>query len=245
MRLQGKTAIITGGARGIGKETALTFIREGAKVLLADFDEVKGQESLSELQRLGEADFVRVDVTSREQVEQMVSRAREKFGQIDILVNNAGITSDGFLVSLQEKQWESVINVNLKGTFFCTQAAAKVMLDQAKGCILNASSVVGVYGNIGQTNYIASKSGVIGLTKGWAKELGPKGIRVNAVAPGFIITDMTAKVPDKVLDAMKSKTPLKRLGLPEDVAKAYLFLASDDAAFINGQILGVDGGLVI
>ncbi len=245
MRLSGKTAIITGGARGIGKETALTFIREGAKVMLADFDEAKGHDTMSELQSFGEADFVQVDVTSREQVENMVSRARERFGAIDILVNNAGITSDGFLVSMQEQQWESVIDVNLKGTFLCTQAAVKVMLDQAKGCVLNASSVVGVYGNIGQSNYIASKSGVIGLTKGWAKELGPKGIRVNAVAPGFIITDMTAKVPDKVLDAMKSKTPLKRLGLPEDVAKAYLFLASDDAAFINGQVLGVDGGLVI
>lgn len=247
MRLIGKTAIITGGSKGIGKETALAFAREGANVMIANGDVIAGEETILEMQKHGSvtAIFMKVDVTDRNQVKAMVQTAKEKFGTIDILVNNAGITSDGFLVKLEEQAWDDVINVNLKGVFNCTQAVVKEMLLCGSGCILNSSSVVGVYGNIGQTNYAASKAGIIGLTKAWAKELGPKGIRVNAVAPGFIITDMTAKVPEKVLDVIKEKTPLGRLGVPTDVAKAYVFLASDDASFINGHILGVDGGLVL
>ena len=245
MRLSGKSAIITGGAKGIGKETAMTFVREGAKVLITDMDLSAGEQTKIELQAIGVAEFMQVNVTKREQVAAMVLTAKDKFGSVDVLVNNAGITIDGFLSKMAEKSWDDVLDVNLKGVFNCTQAVVKEMLQSGSGCILNAASVVGVYGNVGQTNYVATKAGVIGLTKAWAKELGPKGIRVNAVAPGFIVTDMTAKVPEKVLEAMKEKTPLKRLGLPADVAKAYLFLASDDASYINGQILGVDGGLVI
>ena len=245
MRLIGKTAIITGGAKGIGRETALAFIREGAKVLITDFDALAGEQTKIELQKLGDAEFLQVDVTNRDHVKAMAETAMKKFSSIDVLVNNAGITNDGFLAKLTEKSWDDVLNVNLKGVFNCTQAVVKEMLHSGRGCILNAASVVGVYGNIGQTNYVATKAGVIGLTKAWAKELGPKGIRVNAVAPGFIITNMTAKVPEKVLEGMKEKTPLKRLGLPSDVANAYLFLASDEASYINGQVLGIDGGLVI
>jgi 3-oxoacyl-[acyl-carrier protein] reductase len=175
----------------------------------------------------------------------MVEEAVAAFGRIDILVNNAGITIDGLLTKMDEDSWEKVISVNLTGVFKCTKEVVPLMLEQGSGVILNASSVVGIHGNVGQTNYAATKAGVIGLTKSWAKEFGPKGIRVNAVAPGFIVTDMTAKVPQKILDMMESKTPLRKLGRPEDIAAAYLFLASEDAGFINGTVLSVDGGLVI
>ncbi|SMB99206.1 3-oxoacyl-[acyl-carrier-protein] reductase [Thermanaeromonas toyohensis ToBE] len=246
MRLKDKVAIITGGAKGIGKETALLFAREGAKVVICDFDEEAGHNTLEELKAIGAAAlFFKVDVTDRASVQAMVEATKKEFGRIDILINNAGITSDALLTKMTEEQWDKVIAVNLKGVFNCTQAVAPIMLEQGSGVILNASSVVGVYGNIGQTNYAATKAGVIGMTKSWAKELGRKGIRVNAVAPGFILTDMTAKVPQKILDMMKEKTPLGRLGLPQDVAAAYLFLASDEASYINGQVLGVDGGLMI
>ncbi|MCG0278619.1 MAG: 3-oxoacyl-ACP reductase FabG [Thermanaeromonas sp.] len=246
MRLKDKVTIITGGAKGIGKETALLFAREGAKVVICDFDEEAGQKTLEELRATGAAAlFFKVDVTDRASVQAMVEATKKEFGRIDILINNAGITSDALLTKMTEEQWDKVIAVNLKGVFNCTQAVVPVMLEQGSGVILNASSVVGVYGNIGQTNYAATKAGVIGMTKSWAKELGRKGIRVNAVAPGFILTDMTAKVPQKILDMMKEKTPLGRLGLPQDVAAAYLFLASDEASYINGQVLGVDGGLMI
>lgn len=175
----------------------------------------------------------------------MVQSVVQKHGKIDVLINNAGITLDGFLTKMEESDWEKVISVNLSGVFKCTKAVAPIMLKQGSGVILNASSVVGLYGNIGQTNYAATKAGVIGLTKSWGKEFGPKGIRVNAVAPGFIETGMTAAVPDKVLNYMRDKTPLKKLGKPEDIAAAYLFLASDDAKYINATVLSVDGGLVI
>ncbi|MGI9952798.1 3-oxoacyl-ACP reductase FabG [Moorellaceae bacterium AZ2] len=246
MRVKDKVAIITGGARGIGKETALLFAREGAVVVICDFDAAAGEQTLTEIKSTGaQALFFKVDVTDRASVQSMVESTKEKFGRIDILINNAGITADAFLTKMTEEQWDKVIAVNLKGVFNCTQAVAPIMMEQGSGVILNASSVVGVYGNVGQTNYAATKAGVIGMTKTWAKELGKKGIRVNAVAPGFIITDMTAKVPEKVLELMQSRTPLGRLGLPKDVAAAYLFLASDEASYINGQVLGVDGGLMI
>ncbi|MCL4426443.1 MAG: 3-oxoacyl-[acyl-carrier-protein] reductase [Firmicutes bacterium] len=246
MRLLEKVAVITGAGRGIGRETALTFAREGAKVVVAEYDETTGRQTARDIEGLGrESLFIKVDVADREQVKVMVDTTVERFGRIDILVNNAGITADGFLTRLTEEQWDRVMDVNLKGVFNVTQAIVPVMLQQAKGVVLNASSVVGLYGNIGQTNYAASKWGVIGLTKSWAKELGRKGIRFAAVAPGFIESDMTAKVPEKVIDLMQEKTPLGRLGQTRDVANAYLFLASDEADFITGAVLSVDGGLVI
>lgn len=244
MRLEGKVALITGGAKGIGQKTAEAFLREGAKVIIADYDEQAGQSVIKELGNSDNINFIKVDVTSSKQVEQMVSVAKDSFGKIDILINNAGITIDGFLTKMTDDAWEKVLAVNLTGVFKCTKAVVPLMMEQGSGVILNASSVVGVYGNIGQTNYAATKSGVIGMTKSWAKEFGPKGIRVNAVAPGFIVTDMTAKVPQKVLDMMESKTPLNRLGYPEDISAAYLYLASDEASFVNGVVLNVDGGLV-
>jgi 3-oxoacyl-[acyl-carrier protein] reductase len=245
MRLEGKVALITGGANGIGKVTAQEFLHEGANVVISDFNEEAGRKMQNELGNDERITFIPANVTDTEEVELMVQKTIKKYGRIDILVNNAGITIDGLLTKMDEDSWEKVISVNLSGVFKCTKAVAPFMLEQGSGVILNASSVVGVHGNIGQTNYAATKAGVIGLTKSWAKEFGPKGIRVNAVAPGFIETDMTAKVPQKVLDMMEAKTPLRKLGRSKDIASAYLFLASDDASYINGSILSVDGGLVI
>ncbi|HEU4963201.1 MAG TPA: 3-oxoacyl-ACP reductase FabG [Bacilli bacterium] len=244
MRLQDKVTLITGGANGIGRETALLFAKNGAKVVIADFDEAGGAKTLAELRELGaEAEFVKTDVSNADDASQMVRTAIDRFGRLDVLVNNAGITRDGFLVKMDPAQWDQVVAINMTGVFHCTQAAARVMLEQGSGVILNAASVVGLYGNVGQTNYAATKAGVIGMTKSWAKEMGPKGIRVNAVAPGFIVTGMTDKMPEKILTLMEEKTPLRRLGQPSDIANAYLFLASDEASFINGTVLSVDGGL--
>lgn len=245
MRLEHKVAIITGGARGIGKETALTFVEEGATVVIGDVMEAEGKEVAAHLEEAGDGGlFIRTDVTARKSVENMVNKTIEKFNRIDILVNNAGITSDSTLVKMTEEEWDQVIDVNMKGTFNCVQATASIMINQESGKIINASSIGAIYGNFGQTNYVASKAGIIGMTKVWARELGPKGITVNAVAPGFIETELTEKVPEKIATMMKKRTPLGRLGKPEDVAKAYLFLASDEANFINGIVLRVDGGLV-
>jgi 3-oxoacyl-[acyl-carrier protein] reductase len=244
MRLHDKVALITGAASGIGKATAHVFARNGARLVIADFDEELGMATVEELRKLGaEAVFVKVNVSNLYDVQQMVDAAVKRFSRIDVLVNNAGIVRDGLLTKLDPAEWDQVIAVNLTGVFYCTQAVARVMVPQGSGVILNAASVVGLYGNIGQTNYVATKSGVIGMTKTWAKELGPKGIRVNAVAPGFIMTGMTEQMPEKVLDKMREKTPLRRLGQPEDIAHAYLFLASDEASFIHGAVLSVDGGL--
>ena len=244
MRLEGKVALITGGANGIGKTTAKRFLIEGAKVVISDINEELGNKTAGELQQYGEITFIQADVSNTEQVEKMVASIVETYKKIDILINNAGITIDGMLTKMDESSWEKVLSVNLSGVFKCTKAVVPVMLEQESGVILNASSVVGIHGNIGQTNYAATKAGVIGLTKSWAKEFGAKGIRVNAVAPGFIATDMTAIIPQKLLDVMEYKTPLKKLGKPEDIAAAYLYLASDDANFVTGTILNVDGGLV-
>ncbi|MEW5826913.1 MAG: 3-oxoacyl-ACP reductase FabG [Candidatus Bipolaricaulota bacterium] len=244
MRLAGKVAMITGAGRGIGREAATLFAREGARVVVADVDP-QGEKVVLEIRSHGgEATFARGDVTSREQCSALVESAVSAFGRIDILVNNAGITRDAQLVKLSENDFDRVIAVNLKGTFNLTQAVAPRMLDQGSGRIINVSSVVGVYGNFGQTNYAATKAGVIGMTKVWARELGRKGITVNAVAPGFIQTEMTEGVPEKVLDLMRSRTPLGRLGTARDVANVYLFLASDDAAYVNGSVVCVDGGLI-
>lgn len=246
MRIKDKVVLITGGGRGIGAETAKLMAKEGAKVVVCDRDAGAAEEvALAIRDAGGEAIGAPADVTDRGQVDGVVKAAIAKFGAIDVLVNNAGITQDATLAKMTEEQFDRVLNVNLKGVFHCTQAVLPFFIERGKGKIINASSVVGVHGNFGQTNYAATKAGVIGMTKTWAKELARKGITANAVAPGFILTDMTAAMPEKVLDMMKDKTPVGRLGQPGDVAKAYLFLASDDADFITGQVIGVDGGLVL
>lgn len=246
MRLKDKVAIITGAASGIGAATAEIFAREGAKVVVADFDQENGEKIAEQLKKAGaEAFFFKVNVADAENVQKLMDKTLEVFQRVDILVNNAGITADGWLVKMTEEAWDRVMDVNLKGVFNCSKLAAKIMMDQGKGVILNATSVVGLYGNMGQSNYAATKFGVIGLTKTWAKELAPRGIRVNAVAPGYTMTSMMDTVPEKLLESLKEKTPLKRLGQPEDIAYAYLYLASDEAAYVNGEILSVDGGLVI
>ncbi len=245
MQLSGKVAIITGAACGIGRTTAETFVREGAAVLLADVNENAGKALADSITAAGgKAIFEKVDVTDTADVNRMIASAQAAFGKIDILVNNAGITADARLVKMDLEQWQSVIDVNLKGVFLCGQAAANVMVEQGHGgVILNASSVVGLYGNFGQSNYVATKAGVVGMTKTWAKELGRAGIRVNAVAPGFIATDMINTIPEKVIQMMIDKTALGRKGRPEDIANAYLFLASDASLFITGTVISVDGGI--
>lgn len=246
MRLQGKVAIVTGSSRGIGKETLVKFAREGAHVVVCDINLESCQQVADEVRALGaEALAFKVDVTKRAEIDEMVASVKAKWGRIDILVNNAGITADSMLKKMTEDMFDRVINVNMKGVYNCAQAVLETMTEQNSGVILNATSVVGLYGNVGQTNYAAAKWGVIGMTKTWAKELGRKGIRVNAVAPGFIKTPMTDAVPDKVLEMMREKTPLQRLGEVEDIANAYLFLASDEAAYITGTVLSVDGGLIL
>lgn len=246
MRLKEKVAIITGSARGIGKATAIKFAQEGAKVVVCDvnFDQVN--ETVNEIKNMGfEATGFKMDVTNRAEIDEVIAATLAQHGKLDCIVNNAGITADNTLLKMPEEDFDRVININLKGVYNCGQAAATVMSGQGFGVILNASSVVGLYGNFGQTNYAATKWGVIGMTKSWAKELGKKGIRVNAVAPGFILTPMTEKMPEKVLEMMKDKAPLKSLGYPEDIANAYAFLASDEARFITGTVLSVDGGIVM
>lgn len=246
MRLKDKAAVVTGGGRGIGEATAVKFAREGARVVVCDINLQDAEAAAKKIQELGgNAIAVKADVTSIKDVNSLMEKTLETFGKLDILVNNAGITADAKLLKMTEEQFDKVIAVNLKGVYNCGQAAAKVMVDQGEGVILNAASVVGLYGNYGQTNYAATKFGVIGMTKTWAKELSPKGVRVNAVAPGFILTPMTEKMPEKVLNMMKQKAPIKRLGTPEDVANAYAFLASDEASFITGTVLSVDGGIVL
>ena len=245
-RLDGKVAIITGGASGIGKKTAEIFSKEGAAIAIFDVNRDALNQTEKEIRdNGGKCNGYVVDVTNFEDVTEKVKEVIEDFGEIDVLVNNAGITRDNFLTKMEIDDWNKVIAINLTGTFNCAKAVAPYMIEKNKGNIVNVSSVVGVYGNIGQTNYAASKAGVIGLTKTWAKEFAKKGIRVNAVAPGFIKTPMTDKVPEKVLEIMISKTPMGRMGEAIEVAKAILFLASDDSSFITGHILHVDGGLVL
>lgn len=244
-RLQNKVAVITGGAQGIGKATTQKYLEEGASVAIWDIDETKGIKFRDELKNNGfDAEFFKVNVADYEDVKANVSNVLAKFGTIDILVNNAGITRDATLRKMTPEQWKQVIDVNLTGVFNCTQLISAVMLEKGYGKIINASSVVGLYGNFGQTNYVATKSGVIGMTKVWARELGRKGINVNAIAPGFIATEMVKAMPENVIKMMEEKTPLGRLGNPEDIANAYLFLASEEASFINGATLSVDGGII-
>lgn len=246
MRLQGKVSIITGASGGIGEATANKFAAEGAIVVLADVRQEAVQQLASLIEASGGTSLgLAVDVTNRASVEQLMTATVEKYGRIDVVVNNAGITDDATLLKMTEDQWDRVLNVNLKGVFNVAQAAAKWMKAQNGGVILNASSVVGIYGNFGQTNYAAAKWGVNGMTKTWAKELGKYGIRVNAIAPGFIHTPMTQKMPDNVIEMMVSKSVLGRMGSPADIANGYAFLASDEAAFMTGAILNIDGGIVL
>lgn len=245
-RLDEKVAIITGGASGIGKKTAEIFSKEGAAIAIFDVNREALNQTEKEIRdNGGKCNGYVVDVTNFEDVTEKVKEVIEDFGKIDVLVNNAGITRDNFLTKMEIDDWNKVISINLTGTFNCAKATASYMMEQSKGNIVNVSSVVGVYGNIGQTNYAASKAGVIGLTKTWAKEFAKKGIRVNAVAPGFIKTPMTDKVPEKVLEMMISKTPMGRMGESLEVANAILFLASEESSFTTGHILHVDGGLVL
>jgi len=242
-RFAGKIALVTGAARGIGRATAERLAAEGARVVMADVDGAAAAEAADALPGGGFA--VRVDVADAQSVKAAVAEVLSRTDGIDVLINNAGIVRDATLAKVTDQMWQSVIDVNLSGTFHLTREVAPLMVARGRGAIVNAASVVGVYGNFGQTSYVASKAGVIGMTRVWARELGKKGVRVNCIAPGFIATDMTASMRADVLASMKEHTPLGRLGRAEDVAAAYAFLASDDAAFINGQVLGVDGGLVV
>lgn len=252
MRMQGKVALITGGAAGIGKATAQRFAEEGATVVICDLNAAVGEQTAAELGP--NARFYPVDVTDRQAVQAWVNDVQARYGRIDVLINNAGIVRDHQLVRVKEGEplrmmseadFDLVIAVNLKGVFNCTQAVAPTMIEQGSGSIVSASSVVGLDGNFGQTNYVATKAGVIGMTKVWARELGRYGIRVNAIAPGFIGTDILASMPEKVLAGLAAHTPLRRMGEPREVANAYLFLASDEASFVSGAVLRVDGGLVV
>jgi 3-oxoacyl-[acyl-carrier protein] reductase len=245
-RLAGRIALVTGGGQGLGRAIAQRFAQEGARVVVIDVVEASARQVVDELCAAGgESLGVFCDVTQRNQVADAVRNVLDAYGQIDILCNNAGITRDARLVKMTEEQFDQVIDVNLKGVFNITQAVAPHMVERSYGRIITTSSVVGLYGNFGQTNYVATKAGVIGMTRVWARELGPKGITANVVAPGFIATEMVKTVPQDVLDRFISMTPARRLGEPEDVANAYLFLASDEASFVNGAVLSVDGGLVL
>ena len=243
-RLLNKVSLITGAAQGIGLATALKFAAEGATVIVCDVQQAGVDSAVAQCRALGTtADGFVMDVTQRTMVDAVIARVVAQFGRIDTLVNNAGITQDARLQKMTLEQFDRVIDVNLRGVFHCAQAVADVMVAQGSGVILNASSVVGIYGNFGQTNYAATKFGVIGFTKTWSRELGPKGVRVNAVAPGFISTPILASMPEKVLQELQAKVPLKRLGKPEEIANVYAFLASDEASYINGAVIEVSGGM--
>ncbi len=245
-RLNNKVSIITGAAQGIGMATAMKFAAEGAVVVVCDMKQSAVDDAVVRCKALGAESigFV-MDVTQRDMVDAVVAQVKERFGRIDVLVNNAGITQDARLQKMTLEQFDKVIDVNLRGVFHCTQAVADTMVAQGSGVILNASSVVGIYGNFGQTNYAATKFGVIGFTKTWSRELGPKGIRVNAVAPGFVATPILSTIPDKVIAEMEHRVPLKRLGRPEEIANVYAFLASDEASYVNGAVLEVAGGMTV
>ena len=246
MRLKHKVCVVTGAAQGIGLATALKFAEEGAAVVVCDL-KPEGVDAAVALVRARGAQVMglALNVTDRDALDQMASGVKERFGSIDVLVNNAGITKDARLQKMTLAQFDAVIDVNLRGVFHATQAVLPTMVAQESGVILNASSVVGIYGNFGQTNYAASKFGVIGFTKTWSRELGPKGIRVNAVAPGFVETPILATIPDKVLQQMREQVPLHRLGKPEEIANVYAFLASDEASYINGAVIEVSGGMTV
>jgi 3-oxoacyl-[acyl-carrier protein] reductase len=253
--LRDKVVVVTGAAAGIGRATALRFAREGCRVAVFDVDDARGRALVEEIgAAAAQGHFERVDVAEAASVEAGVRAVVERWGRIDVLVNNAGILRDAQLVkwkdgapaaTMSDEAWEAVIGVNLRGVFHCTRAVAPHMIRGGGGVILNASSVVGLYGNFGQTNYVATKAGVVGMTRTWARELGRYKIRVNAVAPGYVATEILQAMPRKVLDTMVEHTPLGRIGEPEDVANAYAWLASDQASFVTGHCLSVDGGVVV
>ncbi|MEO5699737.1 MAG: 3-oxoacyl-ACP reductase FabG [Casimicrobiaceae bacterium] len=246
MRLKDNVAIITGAGQGIGLATAVKFAAEGARVVACDINEEAALEAARTIQDSGgQAISFRVDVTDKATIARMVEGVMGKWGRIDTLVNNAGIVQDAQLKKMTDEQFERVVDVNLKGVFNCTKAVVDIMLEQQSGCILNASSIVGLYGNFGQTNYAATKFGVIGMVKTWARELGKKGIRANAVCPGFIETPILATMPEKVIRMIEDKVPLGRLGRPEEIANTYAWLASDEASYVNGAVIEVSGGVTI
>jgi 3-oxoacyl-[acyl-carrier protein] reductase len=245
-RLQDKVAIVTGGANGIGLATSRRFLQEGARVAIWDINQEKGNEVVEAFRKEGfDAAFFSVNTADHAAVDAAAKSVYEQFGRIDILINNAGITRDASMKKMSPEQWDQVIAVNLTGVFYCTRAVFPYMAENQFGRILTASSIVGLYGNFGQTNYAATKAGVIGMTKTWAREFGRKGVTANVIAPGFIQTEMMATIPTAILDELRAKTPVGRLGRPEEIAAAYTFLASDEAGFINGAVLSVDGGLVL
>ena len=245
-RLIGKVSLITGAAQGIGLATAKKFVQEGAVVVVCDIHAEAVNAAVAQCQAFGaQVEGHAMDVTQRDQVDAVVAAVLARHGRIDVLVNNAGITQDARLQNMTQAQFDRVIDVNLRGVFHCAQAVANTMVAQGSGVILNASSVVGIYGNFGQTNYAASKFGVIGFTKTWSRELGPKGVRVNAVAPGFIATPILSTIPEKVIAEMAQRVPLRRLGQPEEIANVYAFLASDEASYINGEVIEVSGGMTL
>ncbi|TDR73543.1 3-oxoacyl-ACP reductase FabG [Paludibacterium purpuratum] len=246
MKLQGKVSIITGAASGIGKATAEKFVKEGSIVAVCDVNIEAAQAVANELLAAGgQAAAYRVNVTDKAEIASMVADVKQRFGRIDVLVNNAGIVKDAQLIKMTDDQFDAVIDINLKGVYNCTRAVVDTMVEQGSGVILNASSVVGLYGNFGQTNYAATKFGVIGFVKTWAKELGKKGIRANAVCPGFVATPILSAMPEKVIQAMEERVPMRRLAQPEEIANVYAFLASDDASYINGAAIEVTGGLTL
>jgi len=246
MRLKDKVVMITGGARGIGRSIAMVFAAEGADIAVCDVNLEASETTCRDIEGLGrKAIAVKMDVTSIGNVEEGLNKILDKFTKVDILVNNAGITKDTLILRMSEADWDAVISVNLKGTFNCTRAVSKIMVKQRRGNIINIASIIGIIGNPGQANYSASKAGIIALTKTSAKELASRNINVNAVAPGFIQTEMTAKLPDDLKEKMKAVIPLDKFGTPEDVANACLFLASEDASYITGQTIVVDGGMVM
>lgn len=245
-RFQNKVVVITGGAAGIGKAAVEKFTREGAAVAIWDVNHAQGVQLEQTLTQLGfKCKYYKVNTAVYEEVEHATQEVIQQFSKIDVLINNAGITRDATLQKMTAENWQQVLDVNLTGVFNCTKVVSANMIENNSGVIINTSSIVGLYGNYGQSNYAATKSGVIGLTKTWARELGKYNIRVNAVAPGFIATDMIATIPTKVIEAMKEKVPLRKLGTANDVANVYCFLASAAAAFISGAVISVDGGLTI
>ncbi|MEN8163008.1 MAG: 3-oxoacyl-ACP reductase FabG [Acidobacteriota bacterium] len=252
--LKDRVVVVTGGGAGIGKATVLRFAEEGCKVAVWDVNDAGTDELLEQIEKAGgEGFFALVNVADSEKVTAAMQAVKDRWGKIDVVVNNAGIVRDSQLVKykndevvsmMSDEAWDAVIGVNLKGVFNCTRAAVPHLIDAGGGAILNASSVVGLYGNFGQTNYVATKSGVIGMTRVWARELGKFKIRVNAVAPGFVATEILQSMPEKVIEGMVKKTPMGRVGEPRDIAEAYLWLASDAATWITGETLSVDGGIV-
>ncbi len=246
MRLKDRVALVTGGARGIGRSIALAYAKEGADIVIWDVNIQEAEKTCGDIQALGRKSMAdQVDVTAFPKVEEGINKILDKFGKVDILVNNAGITKDTLILRMSESDWDAVLNINLKGTFNCTKAASKAMIKQRYGKIVNIASIIGIIGNPGQANYAASKAGIIALTKTSAKEFASRNINANAIAPGFIQTDMTAKLPQELKDKMLANIPMGKLGTTDDVANACLFLASNESDYITGQTLVVDGGMVM